>query len=102
MTKVATVSEKTSLPESKMKILEAMSFIYEICMKKNEYKISIDSAFYKQLLQSYNSLQLLRDDSLYLPVESDLNEKFLKDLKAKRAKELMDPPFGAVKGPWMK
>lgn len=97
MTKVATVNEKTSLPESKMKILEAMSFIYEICMKKNEYKISTESPFYKQLLQSYNSLQLLRDDSLYQSADSDL-----KELKQKRAKELMDPPFGAVKGPWMK
>lgn len=103
MTKaVAPVSDKTSLPESKMLVLEAMSLIYEVCMKKNEYQISSDSDFYKQLLRSYNDLQLLRDNSLYLPVETDLNEKFLKELKAKRIKELMDPPFGAPKEPWMK
>lgn len=102
MAKVATVSEKTSLPESKMLVLEAMSLIYEVCMRKNEYKISTDSDFYKQLLRSYNDLQLLRDNSLYLSVETDINEKLLKEQKAKRVKELMDPPFGAAKEPWMK
>lgn len=102
MAKVATVSEKSSLPESKMLVLEAMSLIYEVCMRKNEYKISTDSDFYKQLLRSYNDLQLLRDNSLYLPVETDINDKLLKEQKAKRIKELMDPPFGAVKEPWMK
>lgn len=102
MAKVATVSEKTNLPESKMKVLEAMSLIYEICMKKNEYKISADSDFYKQLLRSYNDLQLLRDNSLYLPVESDLNDKLFKEMKQKRVTELTSPPFGAAKEPWMK
>jgi hypothetical protein len=103
MTKaVATVSEKTSLPESQMKVLEAMSLIYEICMKKNEYKISTDSNFYKQVLRTYNDLQNLRDDSIYQPVEADLNEKFLKELKSKRIKELTEPPFGAAKESWMK
>lgn len=102
MPKVATVSEKKSLPESKMKVLEAMSLIYEVCLKKNEYKISEDSDFYKQLLKTYNDLQLLRDNSLYLPIESDLNDKFLKELKQKRIEELAKPPFGAAKEPWMK
>ena len=102
MAKVATVSEKVSLPESKMLVLEAMSLIYEVCMRKNEYKISTDSDFYKQLLRTYNDLQLLRDNSLYVPVETDINEKFLKEQKQKRIKELTDPPFGAVKEPWMK
>lgn len=102
MAKVATVSEKSSLPESKMLVLEAMSLIYEVCMRKNEYKIATDSDFYKQLIRSYNDLQLLRDNSIYMPVETDINDKLLKELKAKRVKELTDPPFGAVKEPWMK
>jgi hypothetical protein len=97
MTKaVATVSEKASLPESKMLILEAMSLIYELCLKKNQYQISTDSDMYKQALRSYNDLQILRDNSLYAPAAD------LKELKQKRIKELMDPPFGASREPWMK
>ena len=87
--------------EPRLKILEAMSFIYEICMKRDAYKLENDE-FYKQLLKTYNDLQLLRDDSIFLSVETDLNDKFLKKLKQKRIEELMAPPFNSTTQSWIK
>lgn len=89
-------------PEPKLKVLEAMSFIYEICLKKDQYNINVESDFYKQLLKSYNDLQLLRDDSLFLPVEANLNDQLVRAQKASRIKELTSPPFNATKDSWMK
>jgi hypothetical protein len=89
-------------PEPKLKVLEAMSFIYEICLKKDQYNINIESDFYKQILKSYNDLQLLRDDSLFLPVEMNLNDQLVRAQKANRIKELSSPPFNATKDNWMK
>lgn len=88
-------------PEPQHKVLEAMSFIYEICMKKSEYGIKTDTDFYKQLLKTYNDLQLLRDDSLFEDVGVDLNDKYLKKKKQARLDELLAPPFNAVKESWM-
>ncbi len=88
--------------ESQHKVLEAMSFIYEICMKKNEYGISADTDFYKQLLKSYNDLQLLRDDSMFESIDVDLNDKYLKKKKQARVDELLAPPFNAAKEAWMR
>ena len=89
-------------PEAQHKVLEAMSFIYEICMKKKEYKISTSTDFYKQLLKSYNDLQILRDDSLFEDVDVDLNDKYLKKKKQARIDELLAPPFNAAKESWMR
>lgn len=88
--------------EPQHKVLEAMSFIYEICMKKSEYSISSDTDFYKQILKTYNDLQLLRDDSLFEGVDVDLNDKYLKKKKQARVDELLAPPFNAIKESWMK
>ncbi len=79
-----------------------MSLIYEVCLKKEEYKIPQGSSFYKQLLRAYNDLQMLRDDSIWVEVTVDLNEKFLREQRNKRIKELQSPPFGAIKEQWMK
>lgn len=89
-------------PESKHKVLEAMSFIYEVCMKKVEYKIATDTDFYKQLLKTYNDLQLLRDDSMFEDVDVDLNDKYIKKKKQARIDELLAPPFNATKESWMR
>lgn len=88
--------------ESQHKVLEAMSFIYEICMKKAEYKISVDTDFYKHMLKTYNDLQLLRDDSIFENVDIDLNDKYIKKKKQVRIDELLAPPFNAVKESWMR
>lgn len=94
--------QQTPVPDSKMKVLEAMSLIYEICLKKDQYSIDVDSDLYKQLLKSYNDLQILRDDSAFISVEVNLNDQFLRAQKAARIKELMSPPFNAAKDSWMK
>lgn len=96
------MAEKVVNSEPRMKILEAMSFIYEICMKRDIYKLENSDEFYKQLLKTYNDLQLLRDDTLFLPVETDLNDKFLKKLKQKRVEELTAPPFNTTTQNWIK
>ena len=88
--------------ESLHKVLEAMSFIYEICMKKEEYNLKQNSDFWKQLLKTYNDLQILRDDSMFEAVETDLNDKYLKKKKQARLDELTAPPFNASKESWMK
>jgi hypothetical protein len=96
------VMTETNTSEPLHKILEAMSLIYEVCLKKEEYELLQGSDFYKQLIKSYNSLQILRDDSLFLPIETDINSGFLREQKNKRVDELTKPPFGAVKESWMK
>lgn len=87
-----------------MKILEAMSLIYEICLKKDEYLIKEAGDVFTQLLKTYNNLQLLRDDSMFLPVETDITDQFLKQQKQARVKELTGPPFNGPpfnsKGHW--
>jgi len=88
--------------ELKLKVLEAMSLIYEICLKKEDYHISEDTDFYHQLLKVYNSLQLLRDDSTFMAIETDIDDKLIRRLKQKRIEELIAPPFCAVKDQWMK
>lgn len=93
------MSEK---PEPQLKILEAMSLIYEVCMKRKEYSIPQDSDFYSALLRNYNSLQQLRDDTIFMSVEADLSDKALKKQKQSRIDELLAPPFNATKGAWMK
>ena len=88
--------------EPKLKVLEAMSLVYEICLKKDQYQIDMNSDFYKQLLKSYNDLQLLRDDSMFLPIETNITDQFLRSQKTNRIKELTSPPFNATKDGWMK
>lgn len=95
-------TEMNKEPESKLKVLEAMSLIFEICLKKDKYIIDINSDFYKQLLKTYNDLQLLRDDSMFLPIETNITDQFLKTQKTNRLKELTSPPFNATKDGWMK
>lgn len=96
------MSDKKVLPEPQMKVLEAMSLIYEICLKKDEYKIPTDTDFYHQILKTYNDLQILRDDSTFIDVDTKLDDKFLKKQRAQRVEELCKPPFGAPKEPWIK
>lgn len=93
---------KTNLPEPLIKILESMSLIYHICLRKDAYNIDVNSDLYKQLLKTYNDMQLLRDDSTFADVEIDLNSNYIKQLKLNRIKELTSPPFNAVKDSWMK
>lgn len=90
------------MPDSKMKVLEAMSLLYEMCLKKDQYNIDSDSDLYKQILKSYNDLQILRDDSAFVSVEVNLNDQFIRAQKVARIKELMSPPFNATKDSWMK
>lgn len=96
------MDDNMELKEPKLKILEAMSLIYEVCLKKDQYQINVNSDFYKQILKSYNDLQLLRDDTLFLPVETNITDQFIKTQKASRLKELTSPPFNATKDGWMK
>ncbi len=94
--------ESTRRGQPQMKILEAMSLIYEIALKKEEYGIETSSDFYRMLTRTYNDLQILRDDSIFLPVEVDLNDKFLKQMRRKRIEQLMAPPISAPREPWMR
>ena len=79
-----------------------MSLIYEICLKKDQYNIKVDSDLYKQVLKTYNDMQILRDDSTFTPIEIDLNDMHIKQQKLNRIKELSAPPFNAIKDTWMK
>lgn len=91
-----------NIPEPKMKILEAMSFIYEVFLKSKQYGIEESGSFHEQLVKAYNDLQLLRDDSLFISVEEDLNDQFVKKQKQKRIDELISPPFNVTKKSWIK
>ena len=94
--------KSNNIPEPLMKILESMSLIYEICLKKDQYNIKVDSDLYKQVLKTYNDMQILRDDSTFTPIEIDLNDMHIKQQKLNRIKELSAPPFNAIKDTWMK
>jgi hypothetical protein len=91
-----------NVSEPLMKTLEAMSLLYEICLKKEQYNIDPNSDLYRQILKAYNDLQIIRDDSTFIPIETDLSDSGLKQLKANRVKELTSQPFNTTKDGWIK
>jgi len=76
------------MKDARYRILTAMSLVHDAFSRD-----IIPERLKRRFLRTYNKLQQLRDDEIFIGVEVDLNDDFLSHQKTDRINELCKTPF---------